>query len=177
MRSGAIPPALVYGNPAFLRPCTIAGSDPSPARYLHVYAADLMRGPDGIWRVVADRADQGRGLAYALENRRNLARIVPEIFQNQQIEPLRPFMESTGEALRTLAPGGGGGAGSSCCRAATPIQCGSNTCCWLASCRSGWLSPGILTIRWRLRLPKDPARPGADQRAVPPPGWRAHGSA
>jgi uncharacterized circularly permuted ATP-grasp superfamily protein/uncharacterized alpha-E superfamily protein len=108
--SGAIPPDLVYGNPAFLRPCRIAGSDRAPPRHLHVYAADLMRGPDGIWRVMADRADQARGLAYALENRRNLARIVPEIFQNQQIEPLRPFMETAGEALRALAPGGEGGA-------------------------------------------------------------------
>jgi uncharacterized circularly permuted ATP-grasp superfamily protein/uncharacterized alpha-E superfamily protein len=110
VESGAIPPDLVYGNPAFLRPCRIAGSDRSPPRHLHIYAADLMRGPDGIWRVVADRTDQARGLAYALENRRNLARIVPEIFQNQQIEPLRPFMEATGEALRALAPGGEGGA-------------------------------------------------------------------
>ena len=109
VRTGAIPPDLVYGNPAFLRPCTIAGSDRAPARHLHVYAADLMRGPDGVWRVLADRADQARGLAYALENRRNLARIVPEIFQHQQIEPLRPFMESTGEALRALAPAGEGG--------------------------------------------------------------------
>jgi uncharacterized circularly permuted ATP-grasp superfamily protein/uncharacterized alpha-E superfamily protein len=111
--SGAIPPALIYGNPAFLRPCTIggpgAGTDPAPVKHLHIYAADLMRGPDGVWRVVADRADQARGLAYALENRRNLARIVPEIFQHQQIEPLRPFMESTGEAMRALAPGGEGG--------------------------------------------------------------------
>jgi len=107
--SGAIPPDLVYGNPAFLRPCTIAGSDSAPVTHLHVYAADLMRGPDGVWRVVADRADQARGLAYALENRRNLARIVPEIFQNQQIEPLRPFMETRGEALRALAPNGEGG--------------------------------------------------------------------
>jgi uncharacterized circularly permuted ATP-grasp superfamily protein/uncharacterized alpha-E superfamily protein len=109
LATGAIPPDLVYGNPAFLRPCTIAGSDVSPVRHLHMYAADLMRGPDGVWRVVADRADQGRGLAYALENRRNLARIIPEIFQNQQIEPLRPFMESMGESLRALTPAGEGG--------------------------------------------------------------------
>jgi uncharacterized circularly permuted ATP-grasp superfamily protein/uncharacterized alpha-E superfamily protein len=109
VKSGAIPPDLVYGNPAFLRPCTIAGSDEAPVRHLHVYAADLMRGADGIWRVLADRSDQARGLAYALENRRNLSRIVPEIFQNQQIEPLRPFMETTAEALRALAPDGEGG--------------------------------------------------------------------
>ena len=109
VRDGAIPPELVYGNPAFLRPCTIQGTDRAPVRHLHVYAADLMRGPDGVWRVMADRADQARGIAYALENRRNLARIVPEIFQNQQIEPLRPFMEAMGEALRALAPAGEGG--------------------------------------------------------------------
>ena len=109
VETGAIPADLVYGNPAFLRPCRIAGSDPASVKHLHVYAADLMRGPDGVWRVLADRADQARGLAYALENRRNLARIVPEIFQHQQIEPLRPFMESTGEALRALARPGEGG--------------------------------------------------------------------
>jgi uncharacterized circularly permuted ATP-grasp superfamily protein/uncharacterized alpha-E superfamily protein len=109
LASGAIPPELIYGNPAFLRPCRIAALDPSPVKHLHIYAADLMRGQDGIWRVLADRTDQGRGLAYALENRRNLARIVPEIFQNQQIEPLRPFIETAGETLRSLAPGGEGG--------------------------------------------------------------------
>ena len=109
VESGAIPPDLIYGNPAFLRPCRIAGSDRTPVKHLHIYAADLMRGTDGAWRVLADRTDQARGLAYALENRRNLARIVPEIFQNQQIEPLRPFTESIGEALRALAPGGEGG--------------------------------------------------------------------
>ena len=107
---GAIPPELVYGNPGFLRPCRgMSGDEPAGAKFLHIYAADLMRGPDGVWRVMADRTDQARGLAYALENRRNLARIVPEIFQSQSIEPLRPFIERTGEALRALAPGGEGG--------------------------------------------------------------------
>jgi uncharacterized circularly permuted ATP-grasp superfamily protein/uncharacterized alpha-E superfamily protein len=109
VETGAIPPDLVYGNPAFLRPCGITRSDHAPPRHLHVYAADLMRGADGVWRVLADRTDQARGLAYVLENRRNLARIVPEIFQNQPIEPLRAFMENTGEALRALAPDGEGG--------------------------------------------------------------------
>ena len=107
--AGAIPPDLVYGNPAFLRPCRIGGPDSAPVRHLQVYAADLMRAPDGIWRVMADRTDQARGLAHALENRRNLARVVPEIFQNQQIEPLRPFIETLSESLRSLLPEGEGG--------------------------------------------------------------------
>ena len=147
--SGAIPPDLVYGNPAFLRPCRIAGEDRAPPRHLHVYAADLMRGGDGVWRVVADRTDQGRGLAYALENRRNLARIVPELFQNQQIEPLRPFLESTGEALRALAPpGAGGGEGG-----VALLSGGHNDPLWFEhvllarELSIGLVEPGDLTIR------------------------------
>jgi len=45
-----------------------------------------MRAADGKWRVVADRADQARGLAYALENRRNLARI------RRAVVPLAGFL-------------------------------------------------------------------------------------
>ena len=109
VESGALPPELIFGNPNFLRPCRASAGDDAAARHLHVYAADLMRGDDGVWRVMADRTDQARGMAYALENRRNLARIVPELFQNQSIEALRPFMEATGDALRALAPNREGG--------------------------------------------------------------------
>jgi len=103
LADGLIPPGLVYGNPAFLRPCrTMDGRRHD--RYLAFYAADLLRGPDGAWRVLADRTSQGQGLAYALENRRILGRVVPELFLTQKILQLRPFLETTGEALRALSP-------------------------------------------------------------------------
>ena len=108
LADGAIPAELVYGNPAFLRPCraTIDHADPPRprAKHLHVYAADLARGADGVWRVLADRTDQARGIAYALENRRVLARVVPELFQHQAIESSRQFLDATGDALRALCP-------------------------------------------------------------------------
>src|SRR6201996_7832290 len=98
LADGLVPPELVYGNPAFLRPCrTVDGRRRD--RYLSFYAADMLRGSDGAWRVLADRTGQVQGIAYALENRRILSRVVPEIFQTQRILPLRQHLEVTSEAL------------------------------------------------------------------------------
>ncbi|MDR3534360.1 MAG: circularly permuted type 2 ATP-grasp protein [Rhodopila sp.] len=108
MAGGLIPPDLVYGNPAFLRPCRDVDGRRRD-RYLTFYAADMLRGPDGAWRVLADRTDQAPGLANALENRRILARIVPELFQFQRIQQLRQFLEISSDALQALAPDDGTG--------------------------------------------------------------------
>jgi len=108
LAEGLIPPDLVFGNPAFLRPCRDVDGHRRD-RFLFMYAADMIRGPDGGWRVLADRAGQAQGLAYALENRRILARVVPEVFQGQKIRPLRQFLETTGDALQALLPDQGSG--------------------------------------------------------------------
>jgi uncharacterized circularly permuted ATP-grasp superfamily protein/uncharacterized alpha-E superfamily protein len=103
LTDGALPPDLVVGNPAFLRPCrNVDGTRRD--RKLYFYAADLLRGPDGVWRVLADHAGQVTGIAYALENRRILSRVVPELFQSQRICQLRPFLERCGETLQALSP-------------------------------------------------------------------------
>jgi uncharacterized circularly permuted ATP-grasp superfamily protein/uncharacterized alpha-E superfamily protein len=104
-----IPPELVYGNPAFLRPCCTPDGRRGH-RHLSFYAADMLRGTDGAWRVLADRTGQAQGIAYALENRRILARIVPELFQYQKIEPLRRYLEITSNALQALSSDDSGGA-------------------------------------------------------------------
>jgi uncharacterized circularly permuted ATP-grasp superfamily protein/uncharacterized alpha-E superfamily protein len=103
LADGALPTDLVFGNPAFLRPCRTTDGARHDRR-LFLYAADLLRGPDGQWRVVADHTAEASGVAYALENRRILSRVVPELFQSQKIEALRPFLEVTGELLQALAP-------------------------------------------------------------------------
>jgi uncharacterized circularly permuted ATP-grasp superfamily protein/uncharacterized alpha-E superfamily protein len=108
MAEGLIPPDLVYGNPAFLRPCRTADGHRRD-RYLSFYAADMLRGPDGAWRVLADRTGQAQGLAYALENRRMMSRVVPELFRSQRVQPLRQYLEITGDALQALAPDDGAG--------------------------------------------------------------------
>ncbi len=101
LADGALPPALVYANPAFLRPCRAPeglGFD----RKLRCYAADLVRRPDGAWCVLADHTGWADGVAAALENRRMLARVVPEIFHPQAVRQLRPFTEAWQDSLQRL---------------------------------------------------------------------------
>lgn len=101
LHEGLLPPALVFPNPGFLRPA--CDPDMPPAGMLQCYAADLVRLPDGGWRVLADRTELAAGIGYALENRRVLARTMPEIFRSQPISPLRPFFDLWQNALQNLA--------------------------------------------------------------------------
>jgi uncharacterized circularly permuted ATP-grasp superfamily protein/uncharacterized alpha-E superfamily protein len=98
LSQGALPPALVYANPGFLRPCRHAGLGS-----LHCYAADLLRTEDGGWNVLADRTGLADGLAHVLRNRRQLGRVIPELFASQLLCNLDPFVELCMGALRQAA--------------------------------------------------------------------------
>lgn len=99
---GLVPPALVHGNAAYLRPCQgLAG--PSGVR-LHIYAADLARAPDGRWWVVADRTQAPSGAGYALENRLAISRVFPDLFRDLKVQPLAPFFAALRDSLAQWAP-------------------------------------------------------------------------
>ncbi len=106
LADGTLPPSLVYPSPYYLRACRQTGGS-HPQRHLHLYAADLIRAPDGAWQVLADRTDEPAGLGYALENRRMMARVLPEMFRSMEVAQLRPFFDTWQAALQRLAPAGG----------------------------------------------------------------------
>ena len=104
LRDGLLPPELLYPNPAFLRSCCHI---PWPGGvYLHSYAADLARSPDGRWWVIGDRTQAPSGAGYALENRLVTARVLADVFRNAGIQRLAPFFKAYREALAALAPRG-----------------------------------------------------------------------
>jgi uncharacterized circularly permuted ATP-grasp superfamily protein/uncharacterized alpha-E superfamily protein len=100
--TGAIPASLVLGNPHFLPACH--GIKVPGDCYLHFYAADLARSPNGQWWVLADRTQSSSGGGYALENRSVLSRVMPETVHNCRIRPLHGFFEQYADSLRALAP-------------------------------------------------------------------------
>ncbi len=102
LRTGALPPALVLGNPSFLRPCH--GVKVPRNIYLHLHAADLARSPTGQWWVLADRTQAPSGTGYALENRIVSSRVLPEEYREAQVHRLAPFFSTQRESLRSLAP-------------------------------------------------------------------------
>ncbi|HXC50922.1 MAG TPA: circularly permuted type 2 ATP-grasp protein [Candidatus Limnocylindrales bacterium] len=104
LRSSWLPPALVFAQPDFLRPL----HDVRVPRdtFLHFYAADLARSPDGQWWVTSDRTQVPTGAGYALANRMVTSRILPEAFRNCAVQRLAGFFREVQRTLAELAPRG-----------------------------------------------------------------------
>jgi uncharacterized circularly permuted ATP-grasp superfamily protein/uncharacterized alpha-E superfamily protein len=101
---GHFPAALLYANPAFLRP--LVGVRVPAQSYLHMLAVDLARSPDGQWWVLADRAQAPSGSGYALENRTIVSDVLPDLFRTSNVLRLAPFFRAQRDALISLAGGG-----------------------------------------------------------------------
>ena len=102
IRSRWLSPALVFGQPDFLRPCH--GIRVPGDNFLHFYAADLSRSPDGRWWVVSDRTQIPTGAGYALANRLVTSRILPEPFRDNHVHRLAGFFLAAQNSLAQLAP-------------------------------------------------------------------------
>lgn len=70
--AGHLPASVVTGARNFHR--KMLDVQPAGGHYLHLYAVDLARGPNGEWRVLADRVQYATGIGYALENRLAVSR-------------------------------------------------------------------------------------------------------
>ena len=104
LRERLLPPELVLGCPAFLRP--LHGAEPPGGVYLHLYAADLARAPDGSFWVLGDRTQAPSGAGYGLENRIVVSRLLPQLFRDCKVERLAPFFSALRDSLASLAPRG-----------------------------------------------------------------------
>jgi uncharacterized circularly permuted ATP-grasp superfamily protein/uncharacterized alpha-E superfamily protein len=98
---GQFPAALLYANPAFLRP--LVGVRVPVHSYLHMLAVDLARSPDGQWWVLADRTQAPSGSGYALENRTIVSDVLPDPFRTSNVLRLAPFFRAQREVLTNLA--------------------------------------------------------------------------
>ncbi|RHW18340.1 hypothetical protein D1610_07710 [Sphingomonas gilva] len=90
--AGVIPAALIAGSPHFLR--QLVGIAPPGGHHLHVFAADLGRGPTGEWRVLADHLRAPIGAGYALENRLAVSRVLGGLQGRLNLRRHAPFFEA-----------------------------------------------------------------------------------
>lgn len=100
--AGLLPAELVYSNPSFLRPCH--GIELPHGRHLHLYGADIVRGPGGAFQVLSDRTQAPSGAGYTLESRIVLSRVLPTVFRTCNVQRLAPFFASLRQTLASLAP-------------------------------------------------------------------------
>ncbi|SDB25064.1 Uncharacterized conserved protein, circularly permuted ATPgrasp superfamily [Pseudomonas sp. NFACC23-1] len=102
---GLLPAELVFGHNNFLWPCQ--GIVPPDGSFLHLYAVDLARTPDGRWWVTADRTQAPSGAGYALENRMIVSRAFPELYRDLRVRHLSGFFRTLQETLARQAPSDG----------------------------------------------------------------------
>jgi uncharacterized circularly permuted ATP-grasp superfamily protein/uncharacterized alpha-E superfamily protein len=102
LQAGVLPPELVFGGPGFLR--AVHGLAVPRDDFLPLYGADLVRAPDGQFRLLEDRTQAPTGAGYALENRVVVSSALPDLLRECNVERLAPFFRALRETLEQLAP-------------------------------------------------------------------------
>lgn len=97
LSEGLVPSELVFGHPNYLWPCH--GIEPRGGSWLHVYAADLARAPDGHWWLLADRTQAPSGAGYALENREIVEQVLPEAIRQLEVRRITGVFSELREQL------------------------------------------------------------------------------
>ncbi len=97
LRSGIVPAAAIFGHSGFARPAARTSAfDPQP---LLLSGTDLGRDADGEWRVLADRVQAPSGLGFAMQNRRVISQVLPELYQESDLHRMEPYFAALRAAL------------------------------------------------------------------------------
>jgi uncharacterized circularly permuted ATP-grasp superfamily protein/uncharacterized alpha-E superfamily protein len=95
-----LPVPAVLDHDEYLR--TMVGTAVSPS--LFMVAVDLGRDDDGRWKVMSDRTQAPSGAGYAMQNRRVVSRVMPEVYHAAHLHRLTPFFQAMRTALVDAAP-------------------------------------------------------------------------
>ncbi|MDR7080751.1 putative circularly permuted ATP-grasp superfamily protein [Arthrobacter ginsengisoli] len=101
---GVIPRQLVTTSAHFHR--QVHGFEPAGGVRVHISGIDVVRDAAGTFRVLEDNVRVPSGVSYVLENRRAMAKGLPEAFGQQLIRPVEEYPRRLLSALRKTAPTG-----------------------------------------------------------------------
>lgn len=103
LAEGVVPAAAVFAHSGYTRAVVRPGvPDPRP---LVLSGTDLGRDADGTWRVIGDRAQAPSGLGYAMQNRRVISRVMPELYREAVLHRMEPYFWALRSALIQSANG------------------------------------------------------------------------
>ncbi|MCW2571342.1 MAG: hypothetical protein JWO88_1400 [Frankiales bacterium] len=99
-----LPRRLVVSSAAYTR--AAHGIKPSNGVRIHVSGIDVVRDGDGVLRVLEDNLRTPSGVSYVLENRRAMARVLPDLLSAHRVRPVTEYPSRLLAALRAAAPAG-----------------------------------------------------------------------
>ncbi len=97
-----VPKSLIVTSEHFHR--SAHGIKPANGVRIHVSGIDIVRDQHGTLRVLEDNLRSPSGVSYVLENRRTMAHVVPELFNDYSIRSVDEYPERLLAALVAAAP-------------------------------------------------------------------------
>jgi uncharacterized circularly permuted ATP-grasp superfamily protein len=89
LKDGLVPRDLILGSAQYRR--GVVGLKPPLDVFITIAGIDLVRGDDGIFRVLEDNVRTPSGVSYALENRRLTAQLMPEVLRTSGVRPIENY--------------------------------------------------------------------------------------
>jgi uncharacterized circularly permuted ATP-grasp superfamily protein len=102
IKDGIIPEHVITESKNFRPECV--GVSPPFGVWAHICGTDLVRDADGQFYVLEDNLRVPSGVSYMLENRAITKRVLPELFEKDNILPLDGYASALFETLAALSP-------------------------------------------------------------------------
>jgi uncharacterized circularly permuted ATP-grasp superfamily protein len=101
-RETTVPRDLVLGSRNFFP--RLMGVKPPGGVRLHISGIDLIRDPQGTFRVLEDNLRTPSGVSYVLENRMLSKRVLPEVLDRARVHRVDHYPGRLAESLRSVSP-------------------------------------------------------------------------
>jgi uncharacterized circularly permuted ATP-grasp superfamily protein len=102
LKEKRIPADLVLGAKNYLP--LLNGVKPPGGVRIHVAGIDLIRDPQGTFRVLEDNLRTPSGVSYVLENRLITKRVLPRVLDRARVQPIDHYPTRLAEALASVSP-------------------------------------------------------------------------
>ena len=104
LKDGIVPADLVLGNQHYRK--EMKGIDLPFGVYSNICGIDIIRGPDGVFRVLEDNARTPSGVSYVIENRHLMLRSFTDLVSDIGVRPVSEYGVNLFEKLCEIAPNG-----------------------------------------------------------------------
>ena len=102
VRDGTLPADLILGAQCFLP--SLRGMKPPGGVRIPIAGIDLIRSPDGVFRVLEDNVRTPSGVSYVVENRLVTKRIFQGAIAESAVRPVEQYPSELAETLRAISP-------------------------------------------------------------------------
>jgi uncharacterized circularly permuted ATP-grasp superfamily protein len=102
IKDGIIPEHIIKESKNFRPECV--GISPAFGVWAHICGTDLVRDETGQFFVLEDNLRVPSGVSYMLENRAITKRVLPELFENDNILPIDSYTSQLFDTLAALSP-------------------------------------------------------------------------